>query len=156
MQAVGRGTVALFVLSVAAIIITMGIFMSTPRNSDNPVERKLAGCVPVRLIDSKLCLINSRSNPAKLVFPKGGVDAGEDAKEAAIRETWEEAGLKGEIKERIGIIDGCEWFLMDVNGEEGVWPEMSQRRRVWASAKEALKREDLKGTTRRVLMRMIG
>lgn len=144
---------ALLVLTLVSLITAMGLFLSSPREM-GPEKRRLAGCVPIRLSDSKVCLINSRSNPSKLVFPKGGIDAGEDAKEAALRETWEEAGLKGEIQERIGIIDGCEWYLMAVHGEDEVWPERAERKRIWSATKEALGREDLKGTTRRLLLRL--
>jgi ADP-ribose pyrophosphatase YjhB (NUDIX family) len=153
MRGDGGGASALFVLTltVGTVIITMGSFLSSPKMPD---KRKLAGCVPMRQSDSKVCLINSRSDPSRLVFPKGGIDKGEGAREAALRETWEEAGLRGEVQERIGIVDGCEWFVMAVHGEEGLWPEMDQRNRHWCTAGEALAREDLKGTTRRVLMRL--
>lgn len=147
----------MFVLAPTAtvLIVTMGSFLSSSAPPPKmPEKRKLAGCVPMRPSDSKVCLINSRSDPTRLVFPKGGIDKGEDAKAAAMRETWEEAGLRGEVQERLGIVDGCEWFVMAVRGEEGLWPEMDQRERHWCRAEEALAREDLKGTTRRVLMRL--
>ena len=157
MQGAGKGcgTLALFALTLASLIILMGLFLSAPMAEKKPEKRRLAGCVPIRLADSKICLINSRSDPTRLVFPKGGIDSGEEAREAALRETWEEAGLKGEVQERLGIVDGCEWFVMAIHGEEGVWPEMAERKRVWCGAREALAREDLKGTTRRVLMRLV-
>ncbi|GAA5899270.1 polyphosphatase DDP1 [Sporobolomyces salmoneus] len=39
-------------------------------------------------------LVSSRKHRNKWVFPKGGVESGETSKEAALREAWEEGGLK--------------------------------------------------------------
>ncbi|KDN51962.1 hypothetical protein K437DRAFT_244341 [Tilletiaria anomala UBC 951] len=44
--------------------------------------------------DLQICLVTSRKHDGLYVLPKGGVEAGESSSEAAIREMWEEAGLR--------------------------------------------------------------
>jgi diphosphoinositol-polyphosphate diphosphatase len=41
-----------------------------------------------------ICLVTSRKHDSYYVLPKGGVEEGESGREAAIRELWEEAGLR--------------------------------------------------------------
>eukprot|EP00892_Ulva_mutabilis_P003829 jgi/Ulvmu1/1818/UM119_0036.1 len=64
-------------------------------------ERLVAGCVPVRFIDDgstpsdvQVMLISS-SGGTGWVFPKGGWELDETAESAALRETVEEGGVRG-------------------------------------------------------------
>jgi diphosphoinositol-polyphosphate diphosphatase len=41
-----------------------------------------------------ICLVSSRKHQNQYVLPKGGVEKGETSRQAAIREMWEESGLK--------------------------------------------------------------
>jgi len=41
-----------------------------------------------------ICLVTSRKHDNQYVLPKGGVEKGESSNEAAVRELWEEAGLR--------------------------------------------------------------
>ncbi|CDR87941.1 related to diadenosine hexaphosphate (Ap6A) hydrolase [Sporisorium scitamineum] len=41
-------------------------------------------------------LVSSRKHSGKYVLPKGGVESGENSRQAAVRELWEEAGLIGQ------------------------------------------------------------
>lgn len=72
--------------------------------------RRVAGCVPIRFVSLhddliskdpteliEVLFISSRHHLNKWLFPKGGIKRNEDAKEAALRESWEEAGVKGTI-----------------------------------------------------------
>ena len=42
-------------------------------------------------------MVTSSSDPQRWVIPKGGWEIDESAQEAAVRETWEEAGVKGKF-----------------------------------------------------------
>lgn len=115
--------------------------------------RGMAGVVPLRLT-SQVCLINSKKDPGKLVFPKGGVKRGETLQAAALREAFEEAGIRGPVTRVLPVVDGCQWFLLDVEDVAERWPEDRQRQRIWVTVEEALKRTDLKNTTRRLLLEL--
>lgn len=97
----------------------------------------------------KVLLITSRET-GRWVLPKGNIDPGATALEAALQEAYEEAGVKGKAgSKRIGTFHyekhdgGCsglchvEVFALEVVKELNKWPEKKQRRRVWMSAKKA-------------------
>src|SRR5438094_4482146 len=105
-----------------------------------------AGTIPVR--GGAVCLVTS-SNGKRWVIPKGIIDPGHTAGEAALQEAWEEAGLAGVLsREPVGSYLYEKWgrtchvtvFLMDVTEIRDEWPERSMRQRVWVSVAEALKR----------------
>lgn len=116
--------------------------------------RRIAGCVPIRKIEDEqdplkglcLLLINSRKRANTLVFPKGGIKRHEEAAEAALRETYEEAGVEGPILAQLEphycITSPGEWvnlereapeswFLMQVKQTHEDWPEREERTRLW-------------------------
>ena len=91
-----------------------------------------------------ILLVRAKRNPAHLIFPKGHIETGEDAKAAAVRELLEEAGVKGEAIREIGdrnymrdnIVHRVTYFLIrfcDVRnrGEAGRDP-------AWYTVPEAL------------------
>jgi diphosphoinositol-polyphosphate diphosphatase len=106
------------------------------------------GCtIPYRIDGDELqvCLI-SLSNQSGWGFPKGTVDAPETVSQAALRESFEEAGVRGVI---IGDALGqysyvkrdirldVTVFLMLVTKVEKRWPERRVRERRFCSASEA-------------------
>lgn len=52
--------------------------------------------------DLRVLLVRSKKDPAIWVFPKGHVEPGESAADAAVRETWEEAGVRGDLGAPVG------------------------------------------------------
>jgi 8-oxo-dGTP pyrophosphatase MutT (NUDIX family) len=67
-----------------------------------PVEQ--AGGLAVRKHDGgwQVLLVRSKKNPGVWVFPKGHIEAGESAIDAALRETREEAGVDGDLIGPVG------------------------------------------------------
>jgi phosphohistidine phosphatase len=117
--------------------------MST--NGSKPLKQ--AAAIPYRCRNGKpeFCLITSvrRGNWG---FPKGIIDPGETAAEAALKEALEEAGLHGEIEgtplgrfeyEKWGQILPVTVFLMRVDQADDTWDEAKVRKRRWSRADEA-------------------
>ncbi len=104
-------------------------------------------------------MISSESHPGQWVIPKGGIetDESDDYQKAAKRETWEEAGVVGNITKSLGIIEDMrppkKWpvgedgwpprtefhfFEMEVKEVADEWPESYKRQRKWSDYNEAL------------------
>ena len=135
----------------------------------------LAGAVPWRKTEDglEILLITARDKPLDednfwWIVPQGGVEPGQTAQEAAIAETWEEAGVRGVASEEpiaryeydIGA-GRCkvDIFEIEVNVVEDDWPESHERRRVWLSPKDALDTisgDTLKSVLEEFLRRMGG
>lgn len=120
--------------------------------ADNPQPSQTvpqACAVPFRQRGGQLefCIITS--SRGRWVFPKGLIDKGETAEQAALKEAQEEAGLQGRIVAGpIGCYRYVKWgktldvtaFLMEVTLSENDWDEADVRDRCWVSAGEARKR----------------
>ena len=52
---------------------------------------------------AEVLLVSARKDPRQWIFPKGHVEPGETAAEAALREMREEAGVDGKIIKPIGV-----------------------------------------------------
>lgn len=61
----------------------------------------------------QVALISHRDRRGRVVWslPKGHVEEGETAAEAAVREVWEETGIRAEIVAVLGTVDF--WFTAD-------------------------------------------
>jgi diphosphoinositol-polyphosphate diphosphatase len=107
--------------------------------------RLISGCVATTP-GGNVVLISSRRN-SSFTLPKGGWEVNETAQEAASREAYEEAGLRGTITRTLGTFcfnskAGCPCrltaFAMDVHQMLESWPEDSSRTRCTVSISEAL------------------
>lgn len=107
-----------------------------------------AAALPVR--QGSICLITS-SNGKRWIIPKGLIDPGHTAGEAALQEAWEEAGLTGALErepvgsyvyEKMGRTFLVTIFLMHVTGVANDWPERGVRARTWIAPAGALERID--------------
>ncbi|GAB4848608.1 hypothetical protein Ancab_003314 [Ancistrocladus abbreviatus] len=132
---------------------------------DKEKQRLVSGCIPYRLRnkngDESSCLeelevvMVSTPNRHDLVFPKGGWETDETVEDAACREAFEEAGVRGIIKaelgewqfrsksrENLGCLEGgCKgyMFALEVTEELEFWPEQESHERKWLSIKDAFK-----------------
>ena len=113
-----------------------------------------AGVIPFRHDPEglRVLLITSRDT-GRWVIPKGGVEKGFTAAQAAVQEASEEAGVKGIISEiplgiftyskrlRSGIEKSTtvEVYALQVEKLFKKWPERSERRLEWMSVSKAVK-----------------
>jgi diphosphoinositol-polyphosphate diphosphatase len=122
-------------------------------------KRLVAGTIPIRVrgqtnlsaplscSEVEVLLVSCR-NGRGMSFPKGGWEDDETLESAAMRETVEEAGVRGLIEEpMIGTFSfmggkassGCiaHMFVLRVAEELEVWPECNERQRSWIPLAEA-------------------
>ena len=112
--------------------------------------RDQAGVIPFRHKRNgiEICLIRDKGGK-KWKIPKGFVDPGDTPRQTALKEAWEEAGLRGRlVGDSIGSYKYAKWnldltvavFLMEVKKAADEWEESGMRERGWASLDDALAR----------------
>lgn len=128
--------------------------------------RLVAGCVPFRFRADRtlkndvhhtieVMMVTTQGGPG-LLFPKGGWETDETAEEAACREAYEEAGVRGDLKGCIGSWDfkskrqqshhspeglcRAYMFALIVKEELDTWPEQHSRERHWLTVAEAMEK----------------
>jgi 8-oxo-dGTP pyrophosphatase MutT (NUDIX family) len=108
-------------------------------------------------------LVSSKKEPGRWIFPKGHVERGETAKEAALRETEEEAGVDGDLIGPVGVLEfdwgskryRVDYFLIRATSETD---ETDGRKKVWLPYDEALEKltyEDTRQLLRKARPRMV-
>ena len=112
-----------------------------------PAVLRQAGAIPFRRLEGTLsfCLVTtSRGN--KWGFPKGIIEPGDSPETTALKESREEAGLRGTIVgQSVGSFTQFKWgrdivvavYLMEVDQVDDEWDEQDVRRRRWCEAAEA-------------------
>ena len=110
-----------------------------------------AGAIVFRFDDDepRLLLVTARRNPKSWIFPKGWIEDGETAAEAAVREAREEAGVVGRAIVSVGSLEiefddasiDVEYFLVTLEKDKGESDEGRKRR--WCTREEALDRLDV-------------
>ena len=109
--------------------------MTRPSHAGGVVVRTDGGCARFLLVSAKL-------QPDLWVLPKGHIEPGESAGQAAVREVLEEAGVMASAGASLGTIEfdarrghvRAEFFLMQYAGEG---QPGETRRTAWLSAGEA-------------------
>ncbi|CAM9596474.1 unnamed protein product [Discosporangium mesarthrocarpum] len=98
--------------------------------------RLLAGCLPL-LADGKVLLIRSRKRD-EWILPKGGWELDETVEQAAAREAYEEAGVRGLVGQSLGthelLSNGGKYcrmdaFVLHVSEVLEDWPESYRERK---------------------------
>lgn len=74
-----------------------------------------AGCVIFAPCERETCVLIILDQYGKWTFPKGHLEPGETARDAAIREVFEETGITGQIGT---FIDSIYYMVINKRGEE--------------------------------------
>ncbi|KAI9245295.1 NUDIX hydrolase domain-like protein [Helicostylum pulchrum] len=115
---------------------------------DDDNIRQVTGCIAIDPKTNKVLVISSSKRENVWVLPKGGWEDDETKEQAAVRETYEEAGVKGRINglvgsyidyDMYGVPKSKVWFYeMEVTEILSQWPESSFRQRKWCTFDEAM------------------
>lgn len=108
----------------------------------------------------EILLVRAKKSPDQWIFPKGHIERGETAEVAAVRETREEAGVKGRVvmalapplefdsgRERVRV----RYYLLQATGDT---TPSEEREKQWCSVDDALKQlshDDARELLRRAL-----
>ncbi|XP_010537505.1 PREDICTED: nudix hydrolase 4 [Tarenaya hassleriana] len=123
---------------------------------DSKGFRQVVGCIPYRYKKNNIdgndveeieVLVISAQKGKGMLFPKGGWEIDESMEEAALRETIEEAGVTGQLEEKLGkwqykskrqnVIHEGYMFPLLVSQQFESWPEAEIRQRRWVKLSEA-------------------
>jgi 8-oxo-dGTP pyrophosphatase MutT (NUDIX family) len=116
-----------------------------------PIWVRQSAAIPLR--DGRVCMVTSSSG-RRWVLPKGQIDPGHTAGEAALVEAWEEAGLLGVLDpdpvgsyvyEKLGRECHVLVYKMAVTEVRDEWPEKGVRQRAWLAPAEAVARVEEPG-----------
>jgi 8-oxo-dGTP pyrophosphatase MutT (NUDIX family) len=109
-------------------------------------------------------LVSSKKERGNWIFPKGHVEVGETAAEAALRETQEEAGVDGDLLGEVGTLEfdwggrryRVDYFLIRATGETD---QTDGRKKTWLPFEDAVEKltyPDLQRLLRKAHPRMVG
>jgi len=120
---------------------------NSTRTYDEDGFRKRAACLCVRSEDeTEVLLVTSSRTPDHWIVPGGGLEPEEEPSTAAIREVWEEAGVRGKLGRCLGIFENQERkhrtavFVLVVTEEVDEWEDSKSigRKRKWFKLEDAL------------------
>jgi 8-oxo-dGTP pyrophosphatase MutT (NUDIX family) len=105
-----------------------------------------AGALPYRRLEDRLqiLLVTSRSS-GDWIAPKGMIDPGSSARQTALQEAYEEAGVRGELGPYLGTLHRLKLgypvqvqiFALHVQQVLDPWLEKAYRQRRWFEAQQA-------------------
>ncbi len=127
------------------VLVRIARKLIKPASIEDMPEDTQYGAIPFRVVDDQVVflMITSRRS-ANWVFPKGSVSKGRAPRETAAAETFEEAGVSGEMGDQpIGAYVHARndqqqspvrvaLFGLEVTEQHETWPEEPQRFRHWA------------------------
>ncbi|HEX6045038.1 MAG TPA: NUDIX domain-containing protein [Pyrinomonadaceae bacterium] len=105
-----------------------------------------AGAIAFKIADDgtiRILIVRAKKTPDDWIFPKGHIEDGETAEDAARRELEEEAGVSGESLGLVGSLDfqsgkemvTCEYYLVRFDRDV---PRKEKRDIRWSEYDEAL------------------
>ncbi|TFK49615.1 hypothetical protein OE88DRAFT_1682659 [Heliocybe sulcata] len=114
-------------------------------NKGRSTPRVVCCAIPIARAAGKVLIISSRKRPDNWVLPKGGWEQSDGALEqAALREAFEEAGVRGKITRFVTTIPSASstyhFYELDVASLEQEWLESKERKREWVDYAEAVQR----------------
>jgi len=113
------------------------------RTFDDQGYTQRAACVCVKnKNETEVLLISSRKNQTNWIIPGGGIEEHDESpQEAAKREVYEEAGVRGRIDRFLGVFKDrnqlTNVYIMIVDEELDDWSEKEKRLRKWFSVVDA-------------------
>ncbi|XP_013419477.1 diphosphoinositol polyphosphate phosphohydrolase 2 [Lingula anatina] len=116
------------------------------RTYDEDGFRRRGACVCFKdESEEEVLLVTSKKSPDLWVVPGGGIEPTEDPRVAAERECFEEAGVKGAVKRKLGVFENKDRkhrtyvFVLHVEEMVDHWEEKTSlgRQRKWFSLEEA-------------------
>ncbi|WWD15823.1 hypothetical protein CI109_100247 [Kwoniella shandongensis] len=134
----------------------MGKHDTHPGNrADTKPPRHVAVAIVFSPNTRKILMITSRAHPHLWILPKGGIEHGESSGQAAVRESYEEAGTPSDVppptdEDRLVVLSlpskkrSAIWHVhvLEVDQEvvesTSTWPESHQRQRAWFTPSAAL------------------
>lgn len=108
--------------------------------------KKRAACVCVKNEnENEVLLISSSRNNGNWIVPGGGIESNENPEDAAAREVYEEAGVKGRLSRFLGVFESINRkhrtsvYILIVDTELDDWEEHTKlgRKRKWFNLNEA-------------------
>lgn len=111
-------------------------------------QKTVEQAAAIALWKGRVCLVTSRSGK-RWVLPKGRLEQGKTHDEIALQEAWEEAGLRGEVRDgpigtyfyfKAGKVHEVRVFVMEVTHVLEKWPERHRRVRRWVRPEKAVQR----------------
>jgi phosphohistidine phosphatase len=123
-------------------------FVSSPMRSRPRFFYRQSGVIPLRRTSShtEVLLVTTRGS-GRWTIPKGVVDLDATPIESAVKEAYEEAGVRGcAVEESVGSYRYRKWggecvvevFILEVTEVLENWPEESERTRRWMTPDEAI------------------
>jgi 8-oxo-dGTP pyrophosphatase MutT (NUDIX family) len=113
--------------------------MPVPPRAPRRIQQ--SAVIPYRIESDELeILLITSSSRKRWVIPKGIIEPGLSAAESALKEAYEEAGIRGDVSEEpIGRYTYLKWggtcvvsvFLLSVHTILETWPEALIRQRRW-------------------------
>jgi 8-oxo-dGTP pyrophosphatase MutT (NUDIX family) len=119
---------------------------------ESEIIYKQSAVLPYRIRDNnyEILLITSL-HKKRWIIPKGIIEKGLSARQSALKEAFEEAGIKGILQpyplgnfsyEKWGGICRVSVYPCEVMQESDEWPEMNVRERRWFSIQDVTKKID--------------